>query len=83
MTITITHYTDFKSPYAYLAKDATYALEDRRDVVVDWLPYSPDIADFLGSAELDERGNVVRESPRSDRHAAPRAGSRRPHLMYR
>ena len=61
MTVTITHYTDFKSPYAYLAKDPTYRLEDGHDVAIDWLPYTLDITDFLGSAAVDEQGHVVSE----------------------
>ena len=35
---TITVYTDFKSPYAYLAKDMAYALERDFPVRLRWLP---------------------------------------------
>ena len=59
MSQVITVYTDYKSPYAYLAKDLAYALEDSRNVVIDWLPYTLAIPDFLGSARVDESGNVV------------------------
>lgn len=52
-------YTDYKSPYAYLAKDLVYELERDFPVIVDWLPYTLDIPSFLGSARVDERGNVV------------------------
>jgi 2-hydroxychromene-2-carboxylate isomerase len=52
-------YTDYKSPYAYLAKDLVYELERDFPVTVDWLPYTLDIPSFLGSARVDERGNVI------------------------
>ena len=58
---TIAVYTDYKSPYAYLAKDLAYALEDSRDIVIDWLPYTLAIPDFLGSARVDETGSVVEQ----------------------
>lgn len=61
---TITVYTDCKSPYAYLAKDPIYDLERDFDVALDWLPYTLDIPSFLGSARVDERGEVV-ESARN------------------
>jgi 2-hydroxychromene-2-carboxylate isomerase len=49
----IRHYTDYKSPYAFVAVQPTYALEEEFDVTVEWLPYTLDIADYLGS--VDER----------------------------
>ena len=58
---TVTLYTDYKSPYAYLAKDPGYALEDIPGVKLDILPYVLNIPDFLGSAKLDAAGNVVEE----------------------
>jgi len=58
---TITVYTDYKSPYAYLAKDPAYALERDLGVRLDWLPYVLNIPDFLGSARLDAAGNVIEE----------------------
>jgi 2-hydroxychromene-2-carboxylate isomerase len=58
---TITLYTDYKSPYAYLAKDPAYALARDFGVRLDVLPYVLNISDFLGSARLDEAGNVVEE----------------------
>ncbi len=62
MTITIRLYTDYKSPYAYLVKDLAYELEDGRDVALDWRPYTLDIPDILGSAEVDGEGEVVAET---------------------
>jgi 2-hydroxychromene-2-carboxylate isomerase len=57
-------YIDFKSPYAYLAKDPTYAIEDQLGVEIDWRPLTLDIPSYLGSARLDDRGKVV-ESQRT------------------
>jgi len=57
---TITVYTDYKSPYAYLAKDPIYALADECGVRLDWLPYTLDIPSYLGSAELNADGSVAR-----------------------
>src|SRR5437763_9875608 len=58
---TVTVYIDYKSPYAYLAKDPAYALARDFSVRLDWLPYRLDIPTFLGSARLDESGRVVEE----------------------
>ena len=58
---TITAYIDYKSPYAYLAKDPVYELERDFPVRVDWLPYVLDIPSFLGSARVDENGRVIEE----------------------
>jgi 2-hydroxychromene-2-carboxylate isomerase len=57
-------YVDYKSPYAYLAKDPTYALEDQLGIEIDWRPLTLDIPSYLGSARLDARGKVV-ESKRT------------------
>src|SRR5271165_7165118 len=46
---TVTVYIDYKSPYAYLAKDPAYELEREFDVRLDWLPYILDIPEFLGT----------------------------------
>jgi 2-hydroxychromene-2-carboxylate isomerase len=58
---TVTTYTDYKSPYAYLAKDLAYELESEFSVRVDWLPYVLDIPSFLGSARVDDSGRVIEE----------------------
>src|SRR5436190_20941884 len=58
-TNTIAVYTDYKSPYAFLAKDLIYELEDDFETRIDWLPYTLDIPSFLGSALIDERGEVI------------------------
>ncbi len=44
-------YTDYKSPYAFVAVAATYKLEDDYDVELEWLPYTLHIAGYLGSVE--------------------------------
>jgi 2-hydroxychromene-2-carboxylate isomerase len=61
---TLTVYIDYKSPYAYLAKDLAYALADEYPVRLDWLPYVLDIPSFLGSARVDASGRVI-ESERN------------------
>ena len=58
---TVTAYIDYKSPYAYLAKDPAYELERDFSVRIDWLPYVLDIPSFLGSARVDEAGRVIEE----------------------
>lgn len=55
-------YSDYKSPYAYLAKDPAYQLGDETGVTLDWLPYTLDIPAYLGSASVDAQGNVIEES---------------------
>ena len=60
---TILVFTDYKSPYAFLAKDLIYELEDQFDVNLEWLPYTLDIPSYLGSARLDERGEVIEIEP--------------------
>jgi 2-hydroxychromene-2-carboxylate isomerase len=58
----VTVYIDYKSPYAYLAKDLVYELERDFAVRIDWLPYVLDIPSFLGSARVDDAGRVIDES---------------------
>ena len=57
----VTIYTDYKSPYAYLAKDLAYELERDRQVQLEWLPYVLDIPSFLGSARVGTDGTVLEE----------------------
>ena len=59
MTKTVIAYTDYKSPYAYLAKNSTYGLFDEFRADIDWRPYTLDIPSYLGSAEVDANGNVI------------------------
>jgi 2-hydroxychromene-2-carboxylate isomerase len=62
MTRTLKVYSDYKSPYAYLAKDLTYELERQTGVTLEWLPYTLDIPAYLGSASVDGAGNVLEQS---------------------
>ena len=57
-------YIDFKSPFAFVAKDYTYALQDELGLEFDWRPLTLDIPSYLGSARLDDKGKVA-ESNRS------------------
>lgn len=52
-------YIDYKSPYAFAAKDPTYEIEDQLGIEIDWRPLTLDIPSFLGSARLDKQGKVV------------------------
>jgi len=61
-TRTLKVYSDYKSPYAYLAKDLAYDLERETGVALEWLPYTLDIPAYLGSAKVDGSGNVLEES---------------------
>lgn len=58
----ITVYTDYKSPYAYLAKAPAYDLERDFPVRLDWRPYILDIPSYLGSARVDAAGRVIEEA---------------------
>jgi 2-hydroxychromene-2-carboxylate isomerase len=57
-------YIDYKSPYAFIAKDATYRLGEVLGIDIDWRPLTLDISSYLGSARLDRRGKVA-ESQRT------------------
>jgi 2-hydroxychromene-2-carboxylate isomerase len=60
--MTLKLYIDYKSPYAYLAKDPAYDLARDTGVAIDWLPYTLDIPAFLGSAAVDASGVVVEQN---------------------
>ncbi len=59
---TITVYTDYNSPYAFLAKDLVYALARDTGAAIDWRPYVLNIPLYLGSAEVDADGLVIAEN---------------------
>ena len=61
MTRQITVYIDYKSPYAFLAKDLVYELAEAEGAALDWLPYTLNIPDYLGSATLGPQGEVEEE----------------------
>lgn len=58
----ITLYIDYKSPYAFLAKDPAYALERDFGARLSWLPYTLDIPSYLGSvaARSEQQWRKVR-----------------------
>lgn len=47
----ITLYVDYKSPYAFVAKNLAYQLEQEHPVELDWLPYTLHIEDYLDTVE--------------------------------
>jgi 2-hydroxychromene-2-carboxylate isomerase len=57
-------YVDYKSPYAFIAKDPTRELGAALGIEIDWRPLTLDIPSYLGSARLGAKGEVV-ESQRS------------------
>ena len=57
-------YIDYKSPYAFIAKDATYRLEQEFGIEIDWYPLTLNIGSYLGTAKKDNSGKVT-ESTRS------------------
>ena len=72
----VTVYIDYKSPYAYLAKDPAWELERDFDVRLDWLPYTLNIPSFLGTV-VDRNGHQwrrVRYSYMDARRLANRRG---------
>jgi 2-hydroxychromene-2-carboxylate isomerase len=44
-------YTDYKSPYAFVANRALFELEENEGVELEWLPYTLRIAEFMGTVE--------------------------------
>jgi 2-hydroxychromene-2-carboxylate isomerase len=72
----VTVYIDYKSPYAYLAKDPTWELERDFEVRLKWLPYTLDIPSILGSVEQrnDHQWRRVRYSYMDARRLANRRG---------
>ncbi|MEA2909196.1 MAG: hypothetical protein QOJ15_1277 [Bradyrhizobium sp.] len=44
-------YTDYKSPYAFVANCALFELEEKEGVALEWLPYTLRIAEFMGTVE--------------------------------
>lgn len=69
-------YIDYKSPYAYLAKDPACELEREFGVEFRWLPYVLRIPDFLGTVEgrNEHQWRRVRYSYMDARRLANRRG---------
>lgn len=57
----LVHYFDYKSPYAYLAQEPTFALARETGAELELVPYTLDIPSFLGRAEVDADGRVLSE----------------------
>jgi 2-hydroxychromene-2-carboxylate isomerase len=47
----ITLWSDYVSPYAFVAKAAAYGLTDNYDIELQWRPYTLDVASFMGPVE--------------------------------
>lgn len=54
----LTVYFDYKSPYAFLAKDRIYRLAHETGAVIDWRPYILNVPLYLGSATVSDDGTV-------------------------
>jgi len=44
-------YTDYKSPYAFVANRRLFDLDDKYGVELEWLPYTLRVAEFMGTVE--------------------------------
>jgi len=44
-------YTDYKSPYAFVANAPLFALEQQEGIELEWLPYTLRIPEFMGTVE--------------------------------
>ena len=44
-------YTDYKSPFAYVANKRLFELEEKHGVELEWLPYTLRVAEFMGTVE--------------------------------
>ncbi|MEE2778436.1 MAG: DsbA family protein [Acidobacteriota bacterium] len=63
-------YLDFKSPYAFLSVEPTSDIASELGIEVDWRPLTLDIPSYLGSAKLDEQGNVAEADRTPEQWAA-------------
>ena len=55
----IDFYIDIKSPYAYLTLDPAIIMFDQLGLKCNLLPYTLDIADYLGSATVNNEGQII------------------------
>ena len=55
----IDFYVDIKSPYAYLALDPAKRMFDQLGLQCNLLPYTLYIADYLGSATVNNEGKII------------------------
>jgi 2-hydroxychromene-2-carboxylate isomerase len=61
MTKAITIFSDYKSPYAYLAVAEADRLARDHGADILWRPYILDIPAYLGAARVDDSGKVLAE----------------------
>ena len=55
----IDFYIDIKSPYAYLALDPAIEIFDQLGLHCNLLPFTLNIADYLGSATVNNEGKII------------------------
>ena len=55
-------YIDIKSPYTFLALEPSLNTFAELDLEINFFPYILDIADYLGSAKVDNSGKVIEEN---------------------
>ncbi len=55
----IDFYIAIKSPYAYLALDPAIKIFNQLGLKCNLLPYTLDIADYLGSATVNNEGKII------------------------
>jgi 2-hydroxychromene-2-carboxylate isomerase len=69
-------YTDYKSPYAFVAKNPTYELAEKYHLELDWYPYTLRIPEYLGSLETrnEHQWRRVRYSYMDARRLANKQG---------
>lgn len=74
--LTLIVYTDYKSPYAFVAKNATLALAQEYPVRLDWRPYTLRIAEYLDAVDARSAHNwrKVRYAYMDARRLANRQG---------
>lgn len=51
MPAEVTLWSDYVSPYAFVAKAGAYELERDYDIALRWRPYTLDVASYMGSVD--------------------------------
>jgi 2-hydroxychromene-2-carboxylate isomerase len=62
MTMTITAYTDVRSPYTFVAKAEVYQWEEDFGVNVDWWPYAAPLEECSGPPRAAMNASFGRSS---------------------
>ncbi len=70
-------YTDYKSPYAFVANKRLFELEENYGVELEWLPYTLRIAEFMGHGGRTHAASLAQGALRLYGRPAPcqRAGA--------